>query len=106
MNSLIPFFLAVIDINLNLSNFSQNIFVYAFNPYVSLFGNFTWGIIFGFIGAGLFVGSGSNRTAFTYLIIVGLIFSIVLPAALIALFGLVAAFIAAAYMFKTFVKKE
>jgi len=104
MNNFI-FFLAV-TLDINLTNFTEQVFVYAFDPYVSLFGNLTWGLIFGFMGAGLYVGSNSTKTAFTYLVVMGLIFGIILPEVLIAIAGLIAAFIATAYLFKTYVYKE
>ena len=91
-------------INLNVSNFIQNIFRYAFNPYTSIFGNLTWGIIFGFIGAGLFIGSRSVQTAFTYLILVGIVFGLILPQAIIGIFGLMVVFIATSAFYVVFVE--
>lgn len=80
-------------VDINITNFTENIFRYAFDPYISIFGNFTWGIIFGFIGAGIFVASRSAVTTFGYLIIVGLVFGLILPTAFIGILGLIVVFI-------------
>jgi len=82
-----------VTIEINVSNFVENFIRYAFDPYTSLFANFAWGIIFGFVGAGIFVGSRSIITVFTYLVIVGVVFAIILPIAIIAIFGLILVFI-------------
>jgi len=92
-NILTSIHLFFVTLDINITNFSQNFLRWAFNPYTSIFANFTWGIIFGFIGAGLFVGSKSIITAFTYLVLVGIVFAIILPWAIIAIFGLVLVFI-------------
>jgi len=84
-------FLVTIDIN--VSNFINEYLRYAFDPYTSMFGNFTWGIIFGFVGAALYVGSKSIPTVFTYLALIGLIFAIILPWGIFAIFGLILVFI-------------
>ena len=87
MSSLLAYLRMVfVTIDINVTNFTSNFLRYAFDPYTSLFGNFTWGIIFGFIGAGILVGSRSMVATFTYLVIVGLVFSAILPVALIAIF--------------------
>jgi len=101
MNNLLMLIMVTIDIN--VSDFITNWSQYAFNPYTSLFGNLTWGFIFGFIGAGLYVGSKSQATAFTYLVIVGVIFAVILPEALIGIFGIIVAFIGTVALYVAFV---
>ena len=96
----------MVSFNFNITNFTQEIFVYAFSPYVSIFGNLTWGIIFGFVGAGVYVGSNSIPTTFGYLCIIGLIFGAILPQALIAIFGLIAAFIGASVLYNAFISSR
>lgn len=79
---------------------------YAFAPYIVLFGNFFWGIIFGFIGAGIYVsGEGPliYLTILGYLVIVAVIFVILLPLFLVALFGLILTFIVTVILYNTFV---
>ena len=84
-----------------------NIFGYAFEPYITLFGNITWGIIFGFMGAALYVAAErSVLHIFGYLIIVGVFFAIILPTALIAILGLIASFIGATIVYRTFVESR
>jgi len=86
-------FILMVTIDINISDFVQNFLKYAFDPYTSIFANLAWGIIFGFIGAGLYVGSRSIVTMFTYLALVGITFAIILPFALVAIFGLILVFI-------------
>jgi len=104
MNSLLMFILAVFDFN--LTNFTQNWLVYAFDPYMNIFGNVTWGLIFGFVGAGVYVGSRSGPTAFTYLVIVGLIFSAILPEPLIAVFVLILTFLGTGALYIVYVTRK
>ena len=83
------------------------IFVYAFNPYISIFGNLTWGIIFGFIGVAIYAQSERQMlTTFGYLVIVGIIFSVILPIGLIAIFGLLSAFIVGSILYHTIVESN
>ena len=91
-------------LNFNISNFtSDGILWVAFQPYIEIFGNLTWGIIFGFIGAGIYVNERSLSTIMTYLILVGIFFAIVLPVAIAAVFGLILAFSLATVFYRTFV---
>ena len=85
--------IVLVTVDINVSDFIGNFLQYAFDPYTSIFANFAWGIIFGFIGAGIFVGSKSIITIFTYLAVVGIVFAVILPIALIAIFGLILVFI-------------
>jgi len=92
------------EININISDFLSRWLQYAFNPYTSILSNLVWGILFGFIGAGIFVGSKSVQTAFTYLVIVGIVFSIILPAAVLAIFATIVVFIAASAFYVIFIE--
>ena len=38
----------------NLTDFMDNWMVHSFGVYTNLLGNFAWGIMFGFIGAGIY----------------------------------------------------
>lgn len=107
MNSLLFILLqGVYDFDFNITNFTSNWLVYAFSPYASIFGNAMWGIIFGFMGAGIYAGSRSGPTVFTFLIIVGLIFSIILPEALIAIFVMVVTLIGTSALYVVYVTKK
>jgi len=104
MNSL--FILSLIE-GLNFSNFTGNVFVYAFDPYLSLLGNFTWGIIFGFIGAGVYVASERQLLTTTgYLILMGVIFAVIMSTSLVTILGLILAFIISSMMYHAFVEKR
>ena len=92
-NLLIYIYSLMVTIDINVSNFTSGFLRYAFDPYTSIFANLAWGIIFGFIGAGLYVGSRSIITMFTFLTLVGIIFAIILPWAIVAIFGLILVFI-------------
>ena len=104
MSSLL--FLVFTAFDFNITNFTQNWLIYAFNPYMNIFGNITWGIIFGFVGAGVYAGSRSAPTAFTYLVIVGLIFSALLPEALVAIFVLLLTFIGTGALYIVYVTRK
>ena len=91
----------------NASNFLQRILVYAFDPYVSIFGNLVWGIVFGIIGVALYAGSEENYLLVGgYLIMIGVIFALILPYAFVGIFGLVLAFIATSIVYKAFVESR
>jgi hypothetical protein len=91
----------------NFTNFTGGgIIRWGMVPYYQIFGNFTWGIILGFIGAGLYASERSLGIAFIYLVLVGIFFSIILPMALVYLFGLLFAFIVTIILYRTFVEKR
>ncbi|RLF62131.1 MAG: hypothetical protein DRN16_02395 [Thermoplasmata archaeon] len=90
----------------NITNFTANIFRYALDPYLSLFGNITWGFIFGFVGAAIYVNNKSLPTIFGYLIIVGVIFSVILPAAIYSIFALITAIIGTTILYEVLVEKR
>jgi hypothetical protein len=92
----------------NFSNFTnRGILRVAFDPYLSVFGNFTWGIIAGFIGAALYINERSIGTLTIYLILTGVFMSIVFrgPAGvLVGLFGVILALLLAVIFFRAFVQ--
>jgi len=105
MNSLLFTFMVALEYN--FSNFtSDGILRIAFDPYLSIFGNYTWGIIFGFIGAGLYANERSIGTLMAYLVLVGIFMSIILPAAFAAILGLILAFIFGTIFYIAFVKEK
>ena len=105
MNFLSSIIMAVYQYN--FSNFTADgILRVAFDPYLSIFGNFTWGIIFGFIGAGLYASNRSLGLSLTYLVLVGMFMSIIFPAQIIAIFGLLLAFLLATVFYIAFIQKQ
>ena len=91
----------------NFTNFtSTGILRIAMDPYFSLFGNLTWGIFFGFVGTGLYANERSIGTLIAYLVIVGVFFSIVFPAGLIYLFGLILSFALSVTFYRTFIENR
>jgi len=94
-------------LDFNFSNFTNiGILRVAFDPYYSIVGNFLWGIIFGFIGMAIYANERSIGTATLYLILIGIFISVVFPAALIGIFGLMLAFTLATIFYKTFVQSR
>ena len=78
----------------------------AFDPYLSIFGSLTWGIIFGFIGGAIYANQQSLGTATAFLIISGVFFGIVFPNMIGMLFGMMLAFLFAVIFYKAFVERR
>jgi len=104
MNSFLLFIMVTIDIN--LSDFVTNWLKYAFNPYTSIFGDLTFGILFGFIGAGVYVGAGSKITIFGFMILAGIIFAVVLPSVVILMFAVLVTFIGTAVLYNVYTRTK
>ena len=101
------FLIVAAAIDFSLTNLTtEGILRVAFDPYYNVFGNFTWGIIFGFIGAGLYANERSIGTITTYLILVGIFGSILFPAQLIMLFGLLLAFVLSVIFYISFIESR
>lgn len=95
------------SVNISFDDFTdEGIFRVAFAPYVAILGNFTWGVIFGFIGAGLYANERSISVISAYLILVGTFFSIILPYSVVYLFGLILAFVLTVIFFIAFIRKK
>ena len=98
------------QINLNLSNLSYELMRHSVEPYTNIFGNFFWGMFFGFIGTAIYAaGAGDSRiyiVLISYLVGVGIIFGIILDDATIAIFGLLLAFLVSAVLYKVFVESR
>ena len=95
------------SVDYNFTNFTVGgLLRVAFDPYYAIFGNLTWGIIFGFIGAGIYANNQSLGTVGIYLIIVGVFFSIVFPIWFVYIFGLLLSFILSTIFYITFVKQR
>ena len=102
--SIVP---VVADLTINLTDFLNNTMYYAFQPYLVIFGNFFFGIFFGFIGMGVYVASERNYLlTFGYLVIMGLFFGVIFPTAFIVITGLIAAFIGSMIVYKAFVENR
>ena len=88
----------------NISDFLQNILRYSFTPYLDILSNLAWGIIFGFIGAAIYVNSRNLPALFGYLVFIGIFFSIVLPTAVFAIFGLITGLIGTYFIYRLLTK--
>jgi len=78
----------------------------AFNPYVHIFGEFTWGIILGFVGGGMYINERSISTVTTYLILVGAFVAIIFPSHIVAVFGIILAFLISVIFYRTFFEQR
>jgi len=99
--------LVMTSINLNLSNLTTDgLIKAAFNPYYSIFGEFTWGIILGFIGGALYINERSISTTTTYLILTGIFVSLIFPSHIVGLFGIILSLMIAIIFYKAFIERE
>jgi len=95
------------SLDFNLTNFTNDGLIrVAFDPYYGIFGNFTWGVVFGFIGVAIYANERSIGTTTTYLILVGIFMSIIFPSILMGLFGLILTFLIAIIFYKTFIESK
>lgn len=91
----------------NLTNLTdQGLARAMFDCYRTIFGNFFWSLVFGFIGAGVFANERSIGSIVTYLILVGIFMSIAFTGEVIAIFGLFLAFLLGVIFFKAFVDNK
>lgn len=74
--------------------------------YRELFGNFFFAIMFGFIGAGIYVNERSIGSIVTYLILVGIFMSIIFTTEVIAIFGVFLAFLLGVIFYKAFIERD
>lgn len=98
------------QINLNLSNLTYEVMRHSVEPYTNIFGNYFWGMFFGFIGTSIYAaGAGDSRiylVLMSYLVGVGIIFSVILDTAVVAIFGLLLAFLISTILYKVFVETK
>ena len=106
-----PTVLALLE-GINVSEFVGNITRYGIQPYLDqpFIGDFFWGILFGFIMAGVYVsGDGDPKiylSLMVIMIIALVIFGTVLSYGMVALIGLLLAFIISGIFYKTFVESR
>lgn len=92
---------------INFSNFTRDgIIRVAFQPYYAIMGNFTWGIIFGFIGVALYANERSMGTVSIFLILIGVFFSIAMNQFLWYLFGILLGLLLATIFYRTLVVQK
>ena len=99
------FLVVAAAIDFSLTNLTtEGILRVAFDTYYTVFGNLTWGIILGFIGAGLYANERSIGTIATYLVLVGIFASMLFPAQVVMLFGLILAFLLSVIFYISFIE--
>ena len=98
-------YIVAVSIDLNFSNFTLGgIMRWSMGPYLGIFGNIFWGIMFGFIGGAIYANERSLGTTAAYLILVGAFTSFIFPGALVALFGILLTFIVSVILYITFIQ--
>ena len=101
------FFIVATAIDFSLTNLTtEGILRVAFDPYYAVFGNFTWGIILGFIGSALYANERSIGTIATYLILVGIFAAVLFPEELVFLFGMILAFVISVIFYVSFIESR
>ena len=99
-------FIVMVNIGFNFTDFIDGgMLRWGIVPYYVIFGNFTWGIILGFIGTGLYANERSLGTVMLYLLLVGIFFAIVLPFSFVFLLGLIFTFLISVVLYKGFIEK-
>jgi len=94
-------------VDFNYTNFTgDGILRVATLAYTNIFANMFWGILLGFVGAGIHANKRSLLTTGTYLVLVGIFFSILFPHELALLFGLLLAFMFTTILYNAFVRKK
>ena len=94
-------------LNFNFTNLtSEGLIRVAFNPYLAIFGNLFWGIVFGFVGASIFVNERSLGSISAYLIVVGVFFAVAFPTSIIMVFGLLLSFSIAVILYKALIERR
>ena len=95
------------SINFDFDSFTvSGILRIAFDPYFTVFGNFTWGVIFGFIAAGMYINERSIGSLATFLILCGVFGAVILPAEFIFLFSIILTFIISTVFYITFIESK
>ena len=89
-----------------VSNLTSNPFQMGFVPYTNLVGNWFFAMFFGFIGGSVYIGTGNKNALLTYLILVGIFMTLVLPSLVLAIFGLLTGFIIASILYFAFIQKR
>lgn len=106
-NAILECFARIVFVDIPALNFNDfiegGIVKWGMQPYYVIFGNFTWGIILGFIGAALYANERSTATVMLYLLLVGVFFSIIFPMPVVYLFGLIFAFTLTYILYRAFV---
>jgi len=97
------FLVMAANISVNLSNITENWVITGFSPYIDMFGNFFWGMFFGFIGAGIYANSPNTMHSLIYLAMVGFVFAVIFPFGLVAIFGLLLSFFATVIVYRTYI---
>ena len=105
---------ALIDIGLIIStviddmldSLIANPFWFGMQPYTALLGNLFWGIFFGFIGGGIYIGSDNIYALVGYLMLIGIFMGAVIPGIIMSIFGLILGVVMAVLIFRALVRKK
>jgi hypothetical protein len=101
--SSIPYIIMEIINWSNITN--RGLFRIGFDPYLALMGNYLWGVLFGVIGVGLYANERSIGTTAIYMILIGIFTAVIIPDTLVALFGLITAFLIGIIFYRAFLER-
>lgn len=92
----------------NLTNLSNDTFYKAVEPYANLIGqDILFTLVFGIIGAGIFIGSERNiALTFAYFLMMTAFMSIIVHPIATLFFGIIMAFLGAGPIYRALVKKR
>lgn len=77
-----------------------------FNPYVTLFGDFFWGLFFGIIGIAIYNWKNSSYHLIGYLVAILVFTRVILPIALADFFAIILGFAVSGLIYKVFITKR
>ena len=89
-----------------LDELMANPFWFGMEPYTALLGNIFWGIFFGFIGGGIYVGSDNIYALTGYLILIAIFMAAVIPGIIMSIFGLFLGVIMAVLIYRALIRKK
>jgi len=101
--------------NPNLDNFSlfnmsklvsEGFLRVGFNPYITLFGDFFWGLFFGIIGVAIYSWKSNVYALIGYLVAILVLARVVMPVGVVDLIAIILGLAISGLVYKVFVEKK
>ena len=89
-----------------IENLTANPFKAGFEPYTALLGNYFYALFFGFIGGAIYMGTGNIGSTLVYFFLVGIFMAMIIPALVLAIFGIISGIIIASILYYTLIAKR
>jgi len=77
-----------------------------FNPYITLFGDFFWGLFFGIIGVAIYAWKSNVYALIGYLIAILVLARVVMPVGIADLIAIILGLAVSGLIYKVFVQKK